>query len=167
MSFTPAVWAASVAKRQAAAVAANFDKWWKLDAATGCHVWQGRLKGKEIPKGGGYPVLKYNNKTIGGHRFAYERTYGPIPKGLHIMHLCNNTKCVNPAHLKAGTNLENQQHAAACGRRAKKLNEEAVRDIRRNCKEPGDQAKMARKYGITPGEVTCIRQGKRWKHVDA
>jgi DNA-binding CsgD family transcriptional regulator len=41
------------------------------------------------------------------HRVAYFLTYGPIPDGLNIDHLCRNRGCCNPAHLEAVTQREN------------------------------------------------------------
>lgn len=41
------------------------------------------------------------------HRWMYERTYGPIPEGLWIDHLCRNTSCMRPTHLQAVTPWEN------------------------------------------------------------
>jgi hypothetical protein len=41
------------------------------------------------------------------HRCAWELTYGRIPVGLTIDHLCRNRRCCNPQHLRLLTNLEN------------------------------------------------------------
>jgi hypothetical protein len=46
-------------------------------------------------------------KQVRAHRFSYELTVGPIPKGLVLDHLCRNTLCVNPAHLEIVTRAEN------------------------------------------------------------
>lgn len=79
-----------------------------------CWMFLGPVRGKS-----GYGCVK-----IGGrkgrveytHRIAYEKFKGSIPVGLFVMHLCNNRKCCNPAHLKAGTQTENMQHAAESGK---------------------------------------------------
>lgn len=45
--------------------------------------------------------------TFLGHRVAYELTVGPIPEGMVILHSCDNIRCVNPSHLRAGTKGDN------------------------------------------------------------
>jgi hypothetical protein len=41
------------------------------------------------------------------HQVAYILTYGPIPSGQLVRHLCTSRDCMNPAHLRAGTQQEN------------------------------------------------------------
>ena len=46
-------------------------------------------------------------KSIMAHRAMYEGTYGKIPKDKVIDHMCRNTSCVNPKHMRVVTNREN------------------------------------------------------------
>lgn len=62
----------------------------------------------------GYGVFGIDgNLTTGAHRYAYELLVGPIPEGLHLDHLCRVRHCVNPDHLEAVTQTENNRRAAA------------------------------------------------------
>ena len=79
----------------------RFDSKWREDAATGCHVW---IAGKD---GHGYGAFSYLYRTVGAHRFAWERVNGPIPRGMYVDHMCRNPACVNPAHLRIVTPRQN------------------------------------------------------------
>ena len=39
------------------------------------------------------------DRLVPAHRFAYERTYGPIPIGHVLHHVCRCPVCMNPDHL--------------------------------------------------------------------
>ncbi len=62
----------------------------------------------------GIGYIRKGNSTM--HRFIYEEMFGEIPKGMVVMHTCDNRKCINPEHLKLGTHHDNNQDMANKGR---------------------------------------------------
>ena len=61
--------------------------------------------------------LTYNpetKKTISAHRLAFKQANGYLPKV--VMHVCDNPTCINPEHLKAGTQSENIKDCVQKGR---------------------------------------------------
>lgn len=86
--------------------------WIKIDrrGADECWPWLASKK----PRGyGQYMAAGKNNYA---HRLVYEIEVGPIPEGLQIDHICRRRDCVNPAHLRAVTHLENHQNLGDAGR---------------------------------------------------
>jgi hypothetical protein len=80
----------------------------KKDHKTGCWNWIGAIFKKKY--GGNYGQLRMggcNGRVKKAHRLSYEYFIGQIPDGLEIDHLCRNTLCVNPDHLKPVTHIEN------------------------------------------------------------
>jgi hypothetical protein len=55
----------------------------------------------------GYGKLSVNSAPVATHRLAWELANGPIPKGLGVLHRCDNPPCCNVAHLFLGTQVEN------------------------------------------------------------
>lgn len=86
------------------------------------------------------------------------------------MHLCDNTVCMNPEHLRLGTPLDNSRDMTSKGRQLKgvdnrggvKLNEIdviAIREDKRTLRE------IAKDYGVSHSIVYKIKRGELWKHV--
>lgn len=58
----------------------------------------------------GYGMFGRGGRHAGlilAHRWLWEHLHGPIPPKYTVDHLCNNTSCVNPKHLKAGPHRDN------------------------------------------------------------
>lgn len=97
-----------------------FDERYIVDPATGCWVWQGDRR----PTGYGYYVYRIGfgrgsrRRSVGAHRYAWERVHGPIAEGLEVCHKCDNPPCCNPGHLFVGTHSENTLDMVKKGRHA-------------------------------------------------
>jgi hypothetical protein len=144
----------------------RFDE--KVDRSGDCWVWLGSLVK-------GYGQLMVKRRPIRAHRVSWELSNGAIPAGAHVLHHCDNRRCVNPAHLFLGSNLDNIADCKAKGRakvaskgrpgdlngRAK-LTWEAVRRIR------GDSRPtrfVAADYGVNRTTIQSIRSGRKWRVV--
>ena len=98
--------------------------------------------------------------------------YGAIPSEIVLMHKCNNRKCVNPDHLRPGSQLENMRLAVAQGRTAAgarnggaKLSEEDVIQVRLLAAIGVPTQKLAEQFGIGARSIRRIISGERWKSV--
>jgi len=86
--------------------------WGKVDVAGAddCWEWRAALTGK------GYGKIQWGRRYVNAHRVVYEHFHGPIPKGLLVLHRCDNRVCVNPAHLFVGTAKDNADDMMRKGR---------------------------------------------------
>ena len=64
----------------------------------------------------GYGQKQIGSKVQYAHRIAWQLNEGPIPKGLCVLHRCDNRRCVRPSHLFLGTKKDNAIDAISKGR---------------------------------------------------
>jgi hypothetical protein len=152
------------------------ERFWRYvdKRAEGCWPWTGN----GTPKGyGQIGAGGKGGKTVFAHRLSYEIHNGPIPAGLVVMHSCDNPGCVNPAHLRAGTQSENIKEAFQKLRKsgqpphkqgeehgAATITEQIVREIR---SESGKTIRqIAKERGLSESLVARVRHRKTWRHVE-
>ena len=84
--------------------------WSKVHVTNGCWLWT-RCRRKD-----GYGKLGLFGEIVYAHRVAWLLTNGPIPKGLCVLHHCDNPPCCNPDHLFLGTRADNATDRDTKGR---------------------------------------------------
>lgn len=89
----------------------RFDEKWMPEPNTGCWLWLAQTSQS------GYGQMNVGGESKRAHRVAWELYCGPIPPGMVIDHICRQTLCVNPDHLRVVTPrvnaLENSASRAA------------------------------------------------------
>jgi hypothetical protein len=110
--------------------------WSKVRKVGECFEWTASVDS------GGYGQFMLNRKNRRAHRLAWEETHGPVPRGLHVLHRCDNRRCVRWEHLFLGTNADNVRDMDAKGRR-------------RTVAHRGEQHANAR---LSQGDVIAIRE---------
>ena len=85
------------------------------------------------------------------HRLEWERANGrPVPAGMEIDHLCNNTRCCNPEHLEAVTHAENMAREIERGRQ--------YNQIKTHCKNGHEFTPENTRVYTRPNRRTPMRQ---------
>ena len=82
-----------------------------IEATSGCWLWIGAWDQDK-----GHGRIKVNGVTKPAHRMSYEAFNGELSEGLVIMHECDDPSCVNPKHLKQGTQSDNIKQMHERGR---------------------------------------------------
>lgn len=84
--------------------------WKKVNKVPGgCWEWTG------FRRGSGYGGFQFGPSPHSAHRISFLIHHGHMPVGC-VMHTCDNRLCVNPSHLRDGTQLDNMQDMKAKGR---------------------------------------------------
>lgn len=143
------------------------DFWHNVDSSTvdQCWPWTGGHDSN------GYGMLNFQGKVTRAHRVAWELSNGPLSKGQHVLHTCDNPPCVNPKHLFIGNQKSNVADCVAKGRfvgggRARaKLTPEKIDTMILLLYQGETEAVVAAKFNVHQSTVSRVLNRKRWKHL--
>lgn len=146
---------------KSATLAERLTRSFVVEAKTGCWLWT-RAKHRR-----GHGRLYWRGTMQAAHRLAYVAAHGAIPPKKWVWHRCNEPSCVNPKHLRLGSNkdlvaqrvLHRLRRGERCG--TAKLTELQARAIRRDKRV---QRVIATEYGVSRSLVSAIKVGRTWNH---
>lgn len=136
-----------------------------------CLIWQLCKTEK------GYPIYSINKQPKKVHRLVCALIYGqPTGNKNHALHSCDNPSCINPDHLRWGSNQDNIDDKIARNRHKTspqfgknnpmaKLSDSIVLEIRQLKAARVRIADIAAAYGIAEVTVRKVSTGERWGHI--
>ncbi len=143
----------------------------RIHPISGCWEWVGYFNAY------GRGRFKSHHSLGMGTEMASRVTWiihrGPIPRGINVLHQCDNPSCVNPDHLFLGTQAENMFDAIKKGRHKTppprrgesngmaKLTQAEVDLIRCSGKKPRE---LAQEFKLSLPQVYNILGGRSWKN---
>jgi len=137
----------------------------KIDKSPGqgpggdCWIWIGARDSYNYARG-----IMVNGRMVRGTHLSLAIAGRERPSlDLIALHSCDNRPCVNPDHLRWGTDIDNAEDHRQRGRRGPHwLPDEVVHEIHRSNERNLD---IARRLGMTPAAICNIRKGRAHKRI--
>lgn len=132
---------------------------------SGCWQWTAST----ARRGYGQMGITKPKRNEKAHRISYALNVADIPPDRVIMHTCDNPGCVNPQHLRMGTQIENladrdakNRHARVSGVRnpSSKLSCDALPVILDRSIPIDD---LASRFGVSRSTIDHVRAGRTWR----
>ena len=143
-------------------VASRFWQYVDKKSETDCWNWKGAKS--EL----GYGRLNVNRSPLYAHRLSWELHKGELAATAYVLHCCDNPSCVNPAHLRLGTQVDNMQDCKVKERNAFVItlaDADLLRQTYIAQSSAGSkmelQAALAARYGVSTRTVRYIVAGER------
>lgn len=141
----------------------------KINQATECWEWQKHINNK------GYGKLTVLGRGVYAHRLIYKLCIGDVSKNNLVMHKCDNPKCINPNHLKLGSQADNMKDCYVKGRsklkpqsfkkeknpQAKLIQSQIIK-IKEMLNLGCTQQSIADDFNISQAQISNIKRGKQW-----
>lgn len=137
-----------------------------LLSLSGCWEWSGRKNQY------GYGIVLFNGHRVVAHRAVWAVCCGGWPdRALQVMHRCDNPCCINPHHLRLGTNRDNvddkvqkQRHTFGGTHPSSKLSQAEVLWLRSTIDTISGKA-ASRILGVAESTVCRARTRYNWKCI--
>lgn len=148
------------------------ERFWKkvqIRSKNECWPWVGTTENKF-----GYGVFGVGKSSqFRAHRISFLIEHGTIDPFLDVLHSCDNPLCMNPRHLRQGTQKQNNEDMIARNRYAKgesaNKSDLVESDVVRIRKLYGSRkfiyAELGEQFGISGVSIHNIVTRKHWNHV--
>lgn len=147
------------------------DRFWsKVHKGVGCWSWQGaRCRD-------GYGCIRVAGHTLSAHRVSWVLATGKsLASRNHVLHTCDNPRCVRPSHLFLGSHSDNMNDMAQKGRArgvarrgvdnpAVRLLEKDVRAIRKQRSAGATYRELGARFGVNPATAWHV-VNQTWSHL--
>ena len=138
----------------------RFESKYEAVTESGCWIWVAQTNAK------GYGRLRNDGGSTYAHRISYQLYKGEVPGDMLVLHSCDNPTCVNPAHLRLGTNSDNMIDMYQRNRFPNQtLNTKTAKIIYNRCKEGAKQVDLAKEFKVHFSTISDIATGKAWQHA--
>ncbi len=125
---------------------------------SGCWLWTASLTNK----GYGEIMLKHSRRTAYAHRISYQLFKGDVPPKAKILHSCDMPCCVNPDHLRIGTQRDNILDMYARGRRVTLPKEYpaglSALDVLNIHEDKRSSREIAKDYGVSHTSILYVKK---------
>jgi len=138
----------------------------------GCWLWDANKNNQ------GYGLFRPGGSAPKelAHRLSYADRFGPIERGLWVLHRCDTPACVNPDHLFLGDCQANVADMLSKGRGNHKgapgtsngnalLTDAQVIALRRDYIAGLPRTELAWKHGVPLASLSDYTNGKAWRHL--
>jgi len=117
-----------------------------------CWSWLGSIGDN------GCALKQFHGQQIPARRWLWSQLFGPIPLGMVIYTSCGSGSCINPFHLRMGT----QADAVRSGAGTILLRDDVAEIRRETCRDKRTAERYAKRYGVSIMTVRDVWRRDSW-----